>query len=96
MNFQLLFVPGAVATLNSLETEQPKKYRKVLKTLALMETNLRHPGLNTHKYTAIQGSNGEEIFESYVENKTPGAFRIFWHYGPEREQITVVAITPHP
>lgn len=96
MNFQLLFVPSAAATLNSLETEQPKKYRKVLKTLALMETNLRHPGLNTHKYTAIQGGNGEEIFESYVENKTPGAFRIFWHYGPEREQITVVAITPHP
>ena len=54
------------------------------------------PGLNTHKYSSIQGKNGEEVFESYVENKTPGAFRVFWHYGPDRQEITIVAITPHP
>lgn len=39
---------------------------------------------------------GEEIFEAYIENKTPGAYRIFWYYGPDNNQITVVAITPHP
>ena len=96
MNFRLIFVPTAIAVLKALEKEQPQKYRKVLKTLALMETNLRHPGLNTHKYSSIQGKNGEEVFESYVENKTPGAFRVFWHYGPDRQEITIVAITPHP
>ena len=96
MNFRLIFVPTAITALKALEKEQPQKYRKVLKTLALMETNLRHPGLNTHKYSSIQGKNGEEVFESYVENKTPGAFRVFWHYGPDRQEITIVAITPHP
>ena len=96
MNFRLIFVPTAIAVLKALEKEQPQEYRKVLKTLALMETNLRHPGLNTHKYSSIQGKNGEEVFESYVENKTPGAFRVFWHYGPDRQEITIVAITPHP
>lgn len=96
MNFRLIFVPTAIAALKALEKEQPQKYRKVLKTLALMERNLRHPGLNTHKYSSIQGKNGEEVFESYVENKTPGAFRVFWHYGPDRQEITIVAITPHP
>ncbi|MFM1841272.1 MAG: hypothetical protein RLZZ490_3 [Cyanobacteriota bacterium] len=96
MNFQLRFVPSAVTTMEALERENPSKYRKVLKTLGLMETNLRHPSLNTHKYTAIQGKNGEEVFESYVENKTPGAFRVFWHYGPNRQEITILAITPHP
>ena len=96
MNFRLIFVPTAIVALKTLEKEQPQKYRKVLKTLALMETNLRHPGLNTHKYSSIQGKNGEEVFESYVENKTPGAFRVFWHYGPDRQEITIVAITPHP
>ncbi|WP_272143083.1 hypothetical protein [Stigmatella ashevillensis] len=34
----------------------------VLKMLGLMETNLRHPGLKTHKYDSLLGANGEEIF----------------------------------
>ena len=67
-----------------------------MKTLALMETNLRNPSLQTHKYNAIQGQNGEEVFESYVENRTPAAFRIFWHYGPNQQEISVIAITTHP
>ena len=83
-------------TLANLERTNQPKYRKTLKILSLMETNLRHPSLNTPKYNAIEGENGEEIFESYVENKTPAAFRIFWHYGIGQGIITIVAITPHP
>ena len=26
----------------------------------------------------------------------PGAYRLFWCYGPESGQITIIAITPHP
>lgn len=96
MNFRLRLVPTVVQTLAELKTTQPKKYKKVLKTLGLMEVNLRHPSLNTHKYTALEGQNGEEIFESYVENKTPAAYRVFWHYGPDQREITIIAITPHP
>jgi hypothetical protein len=43
-----------------------------------------------------QGPKGEKIFESYAQNKTPGAHRIFWYYGPGKRELTVVAITPHP
>ena len=39
---------------------------------------------------------GEKVFESYAQNNTPGAYRIFWHYGPKKNQITVVAIVSHP
>jgi hypothetical protein len=67
-----------------------------LKALAYLETNPRHPSLKTHKYTAFTGPNGEEIFEAYAENKNPAAYRIFWHYGPKKKQITTIAITPHP
>jgi hypothetical protein len=49
-----------------------------------METNLRHPSLNTHKYKSFRDPNGEEIFESYVQQKTSNAYRIFWLYGPEK------------
>jgi len=49
------------------------------------------------------GAGGEKAFEAYAENDTPGAYRIFWHYGPDEVAekkrtpvITVVAITAHP
>lgn len=61
-----------------------------------MRSNLRHPSLNTHKYSDVAGKNGEEAFESYAQNHTPGAYRIFWHYGPEKGMITILRIVPHP
>lgn len=96
MRFRLRFSSEAKAALESLAQQDPKKYKKVLKTLGLMEVNLRHPSLKTHKFSSLQGPNGEDVFEAYVENRTPGAFRVFWFYGPEQEEITVLTITPHP
>ncbi len=96
MKFQLKFTPSAVRSLEELEQQDPKKHKKVLKTLGLMEVNLRHPGLKTHKYSSLQGPKGEAVFEAYVENRTPGAFRVFWMYGPSQAEITIIAITPHP
>ena len=96
MSFRLEFQPEAEAALATLQQTNHSKYQKVLKTLGLMQSNLRHPSLNTHKFESLSGPNGEEVFEAYVESKTPAAFRIFWHYGPGRETITILAITPHP
>lgn len=66
------------------------------KALGLLESNPRHPGLNTHKYSSIKTVGGEEVFEAYAENNTPQAYRIFWHYGVGKNTITIIAITPHP
>ena len=96
MQFRLEFQPEAEETLANLQQTDPKKYKKVLKTLGLMQTNLRHPGLKTHKYDSLWGPDEEEVFEAYVENKTPGAFRVFWYYGPDKNVVTILAITPHP
>lgn len=96
MNFRLVFTTEAKEALSRLQETDSKKYQTVLKTLGLMETNLRYPGLNTHKYESLSGPNGEEIFEAYVDNKTPGAFRVFWFYGSEQGVISILAITPHP
>jgi len=73
-----------------------KRCKAVHKALGYLQTNPRHPGLNTHKYTAIEGLNGEEVFEAYAENNTPAVYRIFWHYGQGKNNITVIAITAHP
>jgi hypothetical protein len=96
VQFRLQYQPEAEEALANLEQIDPKKYKKVLKTLGLMQTNLRHPSLKTHKYDSICGPEEEEVFEAYVENKTSGAFRVFWYYGPGKNVITILAITPHP
>jgi hypothetical protein len=79
--------------------EDPSKKavaKAVIKSLGLMRTNIKHPSLNTHKYDEITGPNREIVFESYAQNNTPGAYRIFWFYGPGKSIITVLAVTPHP
>ncbi|HSP41657.1 MAG TPA: hypothetical protein VLO11_02200 [Luteolibacter sp.] len=98
MTFELLFTDQAGADLDSLEADAglAKRLKAVRKALGLLETNPRHPGLNTHKFSSLEGPRGEEVFEAYAENKTPAAWRIFWYYGPEKKQITILAITPHP
>jgi hypothetical protein len=96
VKFKLKFTTEAKNSLTNLQKADPKKYKKVLKTLGLMEINLRHPSLNTHKYDSISGPNDEEVFEAYVENKTPAAFRVFWYYGPNRNELTILTITLHP
>ena len=97
MPFSLVFTEEAEKNLLALENPAlKKKLKSVRKALGYLQHNPRHPGLNTHKFTSLSGPGGEEIFEAYAENKTPGAYRIFWLYGPKKNYITIIAITPHP
>lgn len=96
MTFQLTFTPEAGSVLNALKAGKDPKLKKVRKALGLLETNPRHPGLATHEFTSLTGPAGEKVFEAYVENRTPGAWRIFWYYGPEPGMIRVLNITRHP
>ncbi len=88
----------ALKDLEILKKDKSKSriLKDVVKALTLMQENLRHPSLNTHEYKGIKGPNGEKIFEAYAQQKTSGAYRIFWHYGPGQTTITVIAIVPHP
>lgn len=95
MPFELLFTEEAEKQLAALDSSDTKKARKVRSTLGRLQTNPRHPGLQTHEYETLSRAMGEKVFEAYVENRTPGAFRVFWHYGPKRQQITILSITPH-
>ena len=97
-SFQILVTPQAKADLAALAKDKAaaKHLKSVQKALGLLETNLRHPSLQTHEYEALKGPNGEKVYEAYAENKTPAAYRIFWHYGPERGTISVLTITAHP
>ena len=98
MNFEIAFSIEADDQLRALENQPHliKRLKAVSKALAFLESNPRHPGLKTHKYATKSCSDGTEIFEAYAENNTPGAYPIFWRYGPGKDVITIIAITPHP
>lgn len=97
MRFEILYTKTAAEQRDGLEKNpsSAKVWKAVRKTLAMMETNLRHPGLMTHKYHSLEGPDGEDVFEAYAQQQTPAAYRVFWYYGPDKGQITVVAITSH-
>ena len=96
-SFELEFLAEAKFQLERLvgNPSQAKRSKAVRKALAQLRVNPRHPGLHTHKFESLKGPNGEEIFEAYAENRTPGAFRILWCYAG-RHKITIVSIIPHP
>jgi hypothetical protein len=73
-------------------------FKQVHKCVSLLAENPRHPGLQTHEFRSLQHpfNAREKVFEAYAQNSTPGAYRVFWCYGPATGQITVIAITPHP
>lgn len=73
-------------------------FKQVEKCVRLLLENPRHPGLQTHRYDSIEHpyDKSAKVFEAYVQNRTPGAYRLFWCYGPGKVEITIIAITPHP
>ena len=66
--------------------------------MRLLGENPRHPGLHTHVFHSLDHpfDPAAKVFEAYAQNRTPGAYRVLWCYGPEPETITILAIVPHP
>ena len=105
MQRKLRFTATADEQLSALENSKSRAsiFEQVRKALGYLEIDPHHPSLNTHEFTSLAGANGEKVFEAYAQNNTPGACRIFWHYGPDETKgkkrspvITIIAITPHP
>jgi len=98
MRFRILFTMEANKNMATLEKDAglKKRLKAVRKALAFLETDPRHPSLTTHNFSSLAGPDGQEVFEAYAESKTPAAYRIFWIYGPEKREITIIAITAHP
>ena len=96
---------GTEASLNARKADKAKKaakaeglFKQVQGCVQKLLNNPRHPGLQTHKYDSLEHPYDakQSVFEAYAQNKTPGSYRVFWCHGPRQNQITVIAITPHP
>jgi hypothetical protein len=73
-------------------------FKQVHKTVQLLASNPKHPGLETHEFHSLAHpyDNKQKVLVAYAQNRTPGAYRVFWCYGPRKQEITLIAITPHP
>jgi hypothetical protein len=96
--FEIFLTDHARDQLNKLKIDKglEKRYHSVKKAFQFLSANPKHKSLQTHEFTSLKGPQGEKIFEAYAEQSTPAAYRVFWRYGPGKNQITVIAITPHP
>ncbi len=95
-SLEVILTEEAKTAFLALRISDPVRFEKVNRTLQKLAENPRHPSLKSHEFHTKKGPNGSKLWESYVENKTPAAYRVFWYYGPNARMITVIAITPHP
>ena len=106
MHHELRFKSPADEQLTQLKNTPALKgvLKQVRKTLGYLETNLRAKSLQTHEYESLTRRYKRKVFEAYAQQNTPGAYRVFWHYGDDEIDargkripiITVILITPHP
>ena len=76
--------------------EEDKLYNLMGKAMRHISLNPRHPGLQTHEIKPLSDRYGMKEWQSYLENNTPKAGRIYWIYGPAQGDITIIGLEPHP
>lgn len=87
---------------NKLDQEEMKLWKKLAKAVLLLSSNPRHNSLQSHEIDDLTRRYGKivgrpcKVWQSYLENNTPAAGRLFWVYGPGKAEITVIGLEPHP
>lgn len=71
-------------------------FKKLVKVLRFLREDPRYPSLNSHEIAQLSRRYGIKVWQSYIENNKPSAGRIFWVYGPDKMEITIIGIEPHP
>lgn len=86
-----------------LKTKQISREDKQLlgkwsRAIERLKENPHDPALDTHEIEDLSKKFGAKVFQSYLENKTKSRppYRLYWVYGPERKEITLIALIKHP
>jgi hypothetical protein len=82
--------------IGELDKNELRMFKKLVKSFYHLSMNPKHPGLCSHEIEPLSKTTGFKVWESYIENHTPAAGRIFWAYGPEKNEITILGFEPHP
>ena len=79
-------------------SRQEGLFKQVAKAVSQLAADPRDCSLHTHEYESLAHPFDPQgkVFEAYAQHKTSGAYRSSWCYGPEKGEMTIIAITPHP
>ena len=80
----------------TLSKDESVLFKKWKKALEFLSNDPRHPGLCSHEIDSLTQRYGMKVWQSYLENKKSGAVRMYWVYGPEKGEITIIGLEPHP
>ena len=98
-------IPEMEAFWNKLQTghrngKNSKKdeelYMKWGSALKKLSVDPMYPSLHTHEIEPLSRRYGMKVWQSYLENKTSKARRMYWVYGPDQKDITIIGLEPHP
>jgi hypothetical protein len=79
-----------------LDKKEERFFKKLVKALAFLGQNPQHRGLASHEIDDLTRKYGMKILQSYLENNTLAAGRLFWAYGPDNGDIAILAVESHP
>ena len=80
----------------NIKKKEEQLYKKQGKALKLLSADPGYPSLQTHEIEPLSRRYGMKVWQSYLENKTSGAMRMYWVYGPDQKDITIIGLEPHP
>ena len=83
-------------TENTANKGEQLLFKKLGNALRKLSADSKYPSLKSHEIDELTNRYGMKVWESYLENNNSGAMRIFWVYGPDREDITIIGLEPHP
>ena len=98
-------IPEMEALWNKLQTghrngKNSKKdeelYMKWGSALKKLSADPMYPSLHTHEIEPLSRRYGMKVWQAYLENKTSKARRMYWVYGPDQKDITIIGLEPHP
>ena len=98
-------IPEMEALWNKLQTghrngknskRDEELYMKWGSALKKLSVDPMYPSLHTHEIETLSRRYGMKVWQSYLENKTSKARRMYWVYGPDQKDITIIGLEPHP
>ncbi len=81
---------------NTAKKNEKILFKKLVSCLKKIASDPRYPALCSHDIEALTKRYGQKVWESYLENNKPAAGRLFWVYGPNKSDITIIGLEPHP
>ena len=80
----------------ALSKKERELYTKWGKALKLLSKDPFYPSLRTHEIEPLTKRFGQKVWQSDIENNVSRAMRMYWVYGPDRQDITIIGLEPHP